>query len=77
MSGPPSLPQGATNLPYEEALQMLSDMFSDWDRETLAVVLESNGYHVESTSKCFQTKYSYVYKSDDTTRFFLLSSPLH
>merc|ERR1711991_1210936 len=38
-----------SNISYEEALDMLQSMFSDWDRETLSMVLESNNYHVEST----------------------------
>ena len=47
------LPSGGNQVSYESAMDMLCSMFSDWDRETLAVVLESNGYHVENTSKIF------------------------
>ena len=45
-----ALPPGANHVSYESAMDLLCSMFSDWDRETLAVVLESNGYHVENTS---------------------------
>lgn len=34
---------------HEEALQLLSSMFESYDRETLAAVFESKGYHVERT----------------------------
>mmetsp|Transcript_25452 Transcript_25452/g.37526 ORF Transcript_25452/g.37526 Transcript_25452/m.37526 type:complete len:274 (-) Transcript_25452:146-967(-) len=36
-------------LSYEEALGTLCSMFESWDRETLAAIFESNGYHVERT----------------------------
>jgi hypothetical protein len=34
---------------YEAAIEMLTNMFSEWDQETLAIILESNNYHMEST----------------------------
>ncbi len=34
---------------YEEALSILSSMFSSWDPETLGTILESNGGHMERT----------------------------
>jgi hypothetical protein len=34
---------------FEDALNTLQAMFSDWDRDALAVVLESNHYHLERT----------------------------
>lgn len=33
---------------FEEALETLVPMFGDWDRETLALVLESQNYRLES-----------------------------
>ncbi len=37
---------------YDNALATLHSMFSDYDRETLAVILESNNFHVEKTIEC-------------------------
>jgi hypothetical protein len=34
---------------FEDALNTLQAMFADWDRDALAVVLESNHYHLERT----------------------------
>ena len=34
---------------FEDALSTLTAMFPEWDRETLSVLLTSNGYHVERT----------------------------
>ena len=33
---------------FDEALETLTGMFSDWDRDTLALVLESQNYRLES-----------------------------
>jgi hypothetical protein len=36
-------------LSYEDAVQTLKGMFSDFDEETLGMVLQSNGGHMERT----------------------------
>jgi hypothetical protein len=36
-------------LSYEDAIQTLKGMFSDFDDETLGMVLQSNGGHMERT----------------------------
>lgn len=33
---------------FDEALETLTGMFSDWDRDTLALVLESQNYRLDS-----------------------------
>ncbi len=44
--------QSKNTVTYDNALTTLHSMFSDYDRETIATILESNNYQVERTIEC-------------------------
>jgi len=39
----------SANISFEQMVDSLKDMFNEWDRESLAAILEANGCHIERT----------------------------